>query len=196
MFSGIVETVGRIEAQTDGCLMVFASPTFQFVSSGSSVCVSGVCLTVAEVDVDKNRCSFRVMAETLRKTTLGQKKTGEKVNIEGSLHLGDEVGGHFVYGHVDGVGVVMKTKEEHDARLITIKPPRELLDQIVPQGSVAIDGVSLTVAQTHEDGFMVSLVPYTKEHTTLGTLTVGDRVNIEVDMIAKYVAAQIKNLEP
>lgn len=184
MFSGIVKEIGSIASVDKKHLIVSCSGIVPQVIAGSSVSVSGVCLTATAIL--ENALAFAVMPETLRKTTLGEKRIGDAVNLESSLRLGDEIGGHFVYGHVDGVGTVTNVQKESDAILVTIKLPQELLRCMTPQGSVAIDGVSLTIARLDDDMITVSLVPYTLSQTTLGTLKNGDTVNIECDMLAKY----------
>lgn len=181
MFTGIIEDVGiirRREVVNGQLQLIVESKKIRTVKKGSSVSVDGVCLTVA--GKKGNSVMFDVMKETVRKTTLAQKKKGDRVNIERALKVGDELSGHFVFGHVDGIGQVTEG-------LLTIKPPRELMKYIVPQGSVAIDGVSLTVARVRKESFTVSLVDYTLKHTTLGTLKKGDMVNIEIDMLAKII---------
>jgi riboflavin synthase len=185
MFTGIVREVGRVVSQGGGRLVVSAPQTSGSVAAGSSVCVSGVCLTVAEKS--GHALVFDVMPETMRKTTLGGKHAGDAVNVESSLRAGDELGGHFVYGHADGVGVVTAVEKEGDAVLVTIQPPQEIMKFFAPQGSVAIDGVSLTIARLAEDVIMVSLVPYTLSRTTLEFLKKGDTVNLECDMLARIM---------
>jgi riboflavin synthase len=183
MFTGIIREVGIVKQLHDGKLEI-GNWGENFPSIGSSVSVNGVCLTVAGYGI--GAVIFDVMPETLRKTTIGGKNAGDAVNLESSLRVGDELGGHFVCGHADGVGVVTNVEKEHDAALMTIQPPQELMRFFAPQGSVAVDGVSLTIADTRDDAITVSLVQHTLEHTTLGRVKKGDRVNIECDMLAKY----------
>ena len=149
---------------------------------GDSVAVNGVCLTV--VDAPDGRLAFDVVQETLDRT----KPFGDHVNLEGALRAGEPLGGHYVQGHVDGVGTVRSTGEP-----VWIDVPSELLRYIVEKGSIAVDGVSLTVAAVDEDGFAVALVPHTLEVTTLGTLDAGDSVNLEVDILAKYVERLLRS---
>lgn len=184
MFSGIVQEIGSIAGIDSKQMVISCGILRPQVAEGSSVLVSGVCLTVSRVR--EKELAFDIMPETLRKTTLSELKPGDTVNLESSLRVGDELGGHFVYGHVDGVGDILSSEKERDAMRVTIRPPQELLRFLAPRGSVAIDGVSLTIARMDADSIMVSLVPYTLSHTTLGRLAVGDRVNIECDMLAKY----------
>ena len=185
MFTGIIETIGKIVVFNGAYLMIQTPKDFR-VRLGDSVAVAGVCLTVGKIE--RRQVRFDLMKETLRKTALLGKKTGEVVNLERSLKAGDRIGGHFVYGHVDGVGEVtpLLAKEGLGEVLLQIKPPPALMIYIVPQGAVALDGASLTVARVSKTSFTVSLVPYTLKHTTLGALKPRDKVNIEVDMMAKY----------
>ena len=194
MFSGIVQYIGTVKdiaPKGKGFLFSVHCPKFsRLLAVGSSVLVSGVCLTVSRKN--KDTVIFEVMPETLRKTTLGEKKVGDRVNLEPSLRLGDEVGGHFVYGHVDGVSTVTNIKAEGDSLAVTVSAPQSLMKYIVPHGSVSIDGVSLTVAQLKKKSFAVSLIEYTQKYTTLGSLQVGYRVNVECDMMAKYMFQLMK----
>lgn len=188
MFTGIVESVGIIRGRkvVNGQLqLIVEGKKMRTVKKGSSVSVDGVCLTVAELSGKK--MMFDVMGETVGKTTLAAKKKGDAINIEPSLRIGDEVGGHLMYGHVDGVGQVASYKLQVTEGLLTIKPPLRLMKYIVQQGSVAIDGVSLTIARVGKKDFTVALIDYTLKYTTLGKLKKGDRVNIECDMLAKYI---------
>jgi riboflavin synthase len=153
---------------------------------GDSVCVSGVCLTLASVDA--SALAFDVVAETLRRTTLGELRPGDPVNLEPSLTPTSFLGGHFVQGHVDGVGTVTAVRRDAVDRLLTVRPPSELMRYTVPKGSIAIDGVSLTIAAAGETDFTVALVPTTLERTTLGTVEVGTRVNLETDILARTIA--------
>lgn len=186
MFTGIIKSIGeikKINKKEHGSELAIELNDTANVSVGSSVCVSGVCLTVAKKDGQS--VSFDIMPETLKKTTLGAKKEDNKVNIETTLKVGDELGGHFVYGHVDGVANVKTIINQGDNRLIEFSAVENIMKYIVPQGSIAVDGVSLTVANFTDSAFTVSLIPFTLENTTLGSLSLGDEVNIESDMIAK-----------
>lgn len=197
MFTGIIQSFGvitKIEAKDTGFRFFISNASIaKKVQLGSSVAVSGVCLTVAELHDEK--MVFDVMPETVRKTTLSFKKEGEKVNLEPSLRMGDEVGGHFVFGHVDCTASVRGVEKDGDNWLVTIEAPEVVQMYMTPQGTIAVDGVSLTIARLGEDNFTVSLVEYTWEHTTLSLLQKGDRVNLEADMLAKYVAKSVKNRE-
>jgi len=175
VFTGIVREVGRVES-FDGHRLVVAAQTS--AAEGDSVSVDGVCLTA----VDGSRLAFDVVDETLSRTTLGTLKTGDRVNLEPALRAGDPLGGHMVQGHVDGIGRVREAAE-----VVWVDAPTELLRYCVEKGSITVDGVSLTVAALDEQGFAVALVPHTLEATTLGELEPGDPVNLEVDVLAKYV---------
>jgi riboflavin synthase len=175
MFTGIVREVGRV-ASFDGRRLVVEAETH--AAAGDSVAVDGVCLTA----VDGSQLAFDVVDETLGRTTLGALKAGDRVNLEPALRAGDPMGGHLVQGHVDGLGRVRSIGEP-----VWIDAPVELLRYTVEKGSITVDGVSLTVAALDDQGFAVALVPHTLEATTLGALEPGDPVNLEVDVLAKYV---------
>jgi len=177
MFTGIVREVGTVSA-FDGSRLVVETATEAAV--GDSVAISGVCLTV--VAQENGALAFDVVAETLDRTTLGRLALGARVNVEPSLRAGDPLGGHIVQGHVDGVGTL---RERGD--LTWFDAPPELTRYCVEKGSIAVDGTSLTVAATDDAGFAVALIPHTLEATTLGLLEPGDSVNLEVDVLAKYV---------
>jgi riboflavin synthase len=177
MFTGIVREVGRVAA-FDGSRLIVETGTEADV--GDSVAIAGVCLTVAARR--DGSLAFDVVPETLARTTLGSLSAGAEVNVEPSLRAGDPLGGHIVQGHVDGVGTL---RERGD--LTWFDAPSEIVRYCVEKGSIAVDGTSLTVAATDDEGFAVALVPHTLEATTLGALSPGDRVNLEVDLLAKYV---------
>ena len=189
MFTGIVRERGTLVSVEDAeggvRLGVDAPLTAGAASVGDSISVSGVCLTA--VDVSDGQVAFDVVPETLGRTTLGAATAGTEVNIEPALRAGEPLGGHYVQGHVDGVGSVREVSREGEALRVTFEAPRELLRYCVVKGSVAVDGVSLTIAALDDDAFAVAVVPHTLEVTTLGTLAIGDRVNLEVDVLAKYV---------
>jgi riboflavin synthase len=164
------------------------------IEMGASIMHSGVCLTVVDFGPAETGTWFEVEAvpETLSRTTLGGLEADGKVNLELSLKLGDELGGHLVYGHVDGVGEIAALVEEGQSYRITVRPPEELVRFFATKGSVAVDGVSLTIADAHSDGsFDIAIIPHTWAVTTLGSLQVGSKVNLEVDMLARYVARMI-----
>ena len=185
MFTGIVREVGRVAAVGgNGAavrLDVEAPLTADGVGVGDSVSIGGCCLTA--VAVADGRISFDVVPETLARTSLGRLAAGSRVNVEPSLRVGEPLGGHYVQGHVEAVGVV---RSAEDGRVWLDAPP-ELLRYVVLKGSIAVDGASLTVSGLDDGGFEVALVPHTLEVTTLGSLAAGDPVNLEVDVLAKYV---------
>ena len=178
MFTGIVRDRGRVASCKGGRLVV---ETKLAADVGDSVAVDGVCLTVAERT--DGRLAFDVMPETLARA----KPFGAEVNLETALRVGDPLGGHYVQGHVDGVGRVRSATAEADSRRLTVEAPPEILRYCVEKGSIAVDGVALTIAGLGDDSFEVALVRHTLTATTLGVLTPGDEVNLEVDVLAKYV---------
>lgn len=184
MFTGIIQQSGQVEATGSQLSLTLKKP-LKGVVLGSSVAVNGVCLTVNSIK--KSVYSFDVMQETLKKTTLGLLQKSDSVNIETALKVGDELGGHFVYGHVDGLGKIKKIEKKQNDLLLTVEPPRELLKFCAPQGSITISGVSLTIAKLTKKNFKVSLVPFTVAKTNLGKFKKGDIINIECDMLAKYI---------
>lgn len=198
MFTGLVTDTGTIERVEDRNglrrLRVQSSYPVEQISMGASIMHSGVCLTVVALGERGEGSWFDVEAvpETLAKTNLGRVDVGGKLNLELSLKLGDELGGHFVFGHVDGVGEVTAIQPEGQSQRVTVRPPVDLMKYFATKGSVAIDGVSLTVARANEDGtFEVAIIPHTWQVTTLGNLQVGNMVNLEIDMLARYVARMI-----
>ncbi len=189
MFTGIIEAVGEVKAVRHGpksAALEILSPTLMNgMKLGDSVAVNGVCLTAREIRSDGFAAD--VMAETLRRSSLGELKNGSYVNLERAMQLGCRFGGHIVAGHVDGTGVITGFKREDVAVWVTIKADRKVMRYIIEKGSVALDGVSLTVAEVLPDSFRVSLIPHTAKETTLLDKKVGSRINIENDMIGKYV---------
>ena len=185
MFTGIVEEVGSVASVPARSLVITASKVLKDMQPGGSIAVNGVCLTVT--DFDSKSFSADVMPETLRQTNLGTLRNGDMVNLERPLALGGEVGGHMVQGHVDDTGRVASVMREGEAVLIRFEASPGVMRFIVPKGFIAVDGVSLTVASRDADSFRVSTVDYTHRHTILGSKKVGDMVNLEVDIIAKYV---------
>ena len=185
MFTGIVRELGRVDAvepTDDGVRLRIAAPATASGSAiGDSVAVNGVCLTVTEAS--NGSLAFDAVPETLRRSTLGRLEQGAGVNVEPALRAGDLIGGHFVQGHVDGVGRVRRITDEG----LEIEAARELVRYCIEKGSIAVEGVSLTIASLDEDSFGVVLVPHTREVTTLGRAAEGDEVNLEVDMLAKYI---------
>jgi riboflavin synthase len=185
MFTGIVRELGRVEAFDGSHLRVSAPATAPHVAIGDSVAIAGVCLTVVENGGDT--LAFDAVPETVSRTSLGRLEPGGDVNVEPALRAGDPMGGHVMQGHVDGVGGVRSVDPEGEGRRIWFDVPAEVLRYCVEKGSVAVDGTSLTIAALDDDGFAVALIPHTLEATTLGGLGPGDPVNLEADVLAKYV---------
>jgi riboflavin synthase alpha subunit len=187
MFTGIVRERGRVVfADRNGGglhLRIAAAETAQ-AAPGDSISVSGCCLTVTASDGES--LEFDAVPETIARTTLGSLEPGVEVNLEPALRAGEPLGGHFVQGHVDGRARVSALEHEGDGARLHVQLPRELHRYCVEKGSLAVDGVSLTIAALHDDAVEIALVPFTLEHTTLGTLGPGDDVNVEVDLLAKY----------
>ena len=180
MFTGLVREVGTVVSMDDGRLTIDATLEAEL---GDSIAVNGVCLTV----VGAEPLRFDAVPETLSRSSLGALRAGARVNLEPSLRAGDPLGGHYVQGHVDGVGSVRSVEPEGDGRRIAFDAPPELLRYIVEKGSIAVEGTSLTIAGLDDSGFEVALIPHTLAHTTLGGLEPEDLVNLEVDVLAKYV---------
>ncbi len=186
MFTGIIEEIGRVRAARPARLTLTAKKVLEDTEPGDSIAVNGACLTVTELS--PHSFSVDVMPETLRRTNLGALRSGDGVNLERPLAAGGRFGGHFVQGHVDGVGRLRSVVPENEALLLKFEAPQEIMRYIVQKGFIAVDGVSLTVVECNSTTFSVSLVTYTLENTTLGGRRPGDMVNLEVDIIAKYVA--------
>jgi len=185
MFTGIVEEIGIVKEVSRDHLAFEADKVTEGIGVGDSVAVNGVCLTV--VSLENRGFSVDVMPETLRCTNLGRLHYGDQVHLERALVLGGRLGGHLVLGHVDGTGEILDISSEGTARIVRVSAPTELMPYMVDKGFIAIDGVSLTIVNVEDSSFVVSLVDYTMEHTTLGRKRLGDVVNLEVDIIAKYV---------
>ena len=190
MFTGLVEDVGTIvRAEVAEAARVFAIQPGRIplaeLAVGESISHDGVCLTVTAVGAD----GYTVLAgeETLARTTLGDRGVGSQVNLERSLRAGDRLGGHMVAGHIDGKGQISGRDDRGSNLVLSIRTPPALLRYVIEKGSIAIDGVSLTVNSVDAEGFSVAIIPHTRDHTTLGELALGARVNLEVDPIAKYV---------
>lgn len=193
MFTGIVQTTGRIdrvERRAHGARIVIVCPELQAasLSEGDSVAVSGVCLTA--LDIGRESFAADLSAETLDRTTLGARRPGDAVNLEPALRASDRLGGHLVSGHVDGLGRVRSIEQSNGN--LHLSAPTELMRYIAPKGSITVDGVSLTVNQVGDADFTMAIIPHTRERTTLGELTAGAEVNLEVDLIARYVARLLK----
>lgn len=188
MFTGIIEEVGTVQRVQRGSrsasLTIMASEVLKDVKIGDSIATNGVCLTVTTFDA--HSFTVDVMAETMRASNLELLSSGSRVNLERALRLSDRLGGHIVSGHVDGVGLITKKEKEDNAVWITVKTSRDLLKYMIVKGSITIDGISLTIQKLTDDGFMVSIIPHTNDVTTLLELSVGTKVNLECDVIAKY----------
>lgn len=189
MFTGIIEEIGNISSLnisgTSGSIKVNAFAVLQNTKLGDSIAVNGVCLTVTHLE--NNSFTADVMAETFRRTNLGQLSNGSPVNLERAMAGNGRFGGHIVSGHIDGTGTISKIQEESNATWYYINAPQQILNLVVEKGSIAIDGISLTVAYVDKSTFAVSIIPHTSSQTILSTRKVGDTVNLENDIIGKYV---------
>jgi riboflavin synthase len=188
MFTGLVETLGTVRqliSEGAGRRLIIAADFAGELALGESVAINGTCLTV--VAHDAATCSFQAGPETLVRTNLGELRPGDRVNLERALCLGDRLGGHLVQGHIDGVGRIAERRRDGDWETVWFDCPGELAQQMVSKGSVAVDGVSLTVVDVTETGFSVALIPHTLANTTLGFKKTGATVNLETDLLAKYV---------
>ena len=175
--------MARVMANEDGRLVLERPKVFDYIKIGSSICIAGVCLTI--VDLKKTTMSFDIVPETLKRTTLGEKQAGDLVNLERALKADGRFEGHVVQGHIEDTGAVLKSQIPN-SNLLTIVVPKHLLPFIVEKGSIAIDGVSLTVAQLKGNECTIALIPHTLKVTTLGLLKEGDQVNIETDILGRY----------
>lgn len=192
MFTGIITDIGRIERvepEDDGRRLTIATrlPMAE-IAEGASIATSGICLTA----IDKGEGWYQVQAsgETLARTTIGDWRIGTRVNLERSLRIGDELGGHIVFGHVDAVGEILELAPRGESHHLVVSMPAELAPMVAVKGSIAIDGISFTVNEALADRFAVNAIPYTWPHTALGDKKPGDRLNLEADMLARYVARQ------
>jgi riboflavin synthase len=194
VFTGLVAdlgTIAEVHSTTDGVRLAIESPLAGELSEGDSVAVNGVCLTA--VGLCGDRFGADVMHETLRRSSLAEVQTGTKVNLELPVKADDRLGGHIVQGHVDGVGAISEARDDGFARVVTISADPDLLRYVVEKGSIAVDGVSLTVARVDDHSFDVSLIPETLERTNLGSARPGTPVNLEVDILAKYVEKLVRH---
>jgi riboflavin synthase len=197
MFTGLIADLGRVEAvaaDADGATLRISTALAGELGEGDSIAVSGVCLTATRIDA--GGFEAQAMHETLARSTLGALTSGATVNLELALRADGRLGGHIVQGHVDGVATVAATRQEGFARVLAIDADAALLPYLVEKGSVAVDGVSLTVSALREGGFEVSLIPETLQRTTLGTATASRRVNLEVDILAKHVQRLLQATAP
>lgn len=194
MFTGLVESLAKVSAivpEGPGVRLTIADALVARRSAvGDSIAVNGCCLTV--VSVDDETVSFEAGPETLQRTSLGELQEGDHLNLETSLKMGDELGGHLVTGHIDAVGAVADRQDDEEWSTMWIKVPGDLMRQMASKGSVAVDGVSLTLVDCEDDRFSVALIPHTLQVTTLGSRHVGDKVNLETDVLAKYVQRQLE----
>ena len=195
MFTGIIEGVGMVTSiskSNSGAEVIIRVRLGKFgrgLKKGDSVCINGACLTATKLS--RGEAEFEMVSETIRRTNLGQTKPGEMVNIERSLRVGDRLEGHFVLGHVDGTGVIDYIQKMSSETTIWIKLDEQLTKSLAPKGSIAVDGVSLTLVGVEGDRVSVSIIPHTLKVTTLGMKRRGDRVNIETDILAKYVMTNL-----
>jgi riboflavin synthase len=200
MFSGIVEargTVAELRSEPPGCRLIVREPKIaEAAKVADSISVNGCCLTV--IETSGPTFAFQAGPETLARTNLGELKPGSFVNLERALAVGDRLGGHFVTGHIDGVGTLQSREDHGDWSFFWFELPRRLSRQMASKGSVAVDGVSLTIVDSGPDRFSVALIPYTLAVTTLGPLRAGEKVNLETDVLAKYVERLIeaRNWDP
>ena len=194
MFTGLTEEIGIIESvlksEKSAKITVRCKKVLEDIKLGDSICTNGVCLTV--VSYENQKFSVDVMAETMRRSNLKYLLPGNEVNLERALRIGDRIGGHFVSGHIDGEGTIENFKTEDNAVWVTVSAEASVLKYIIKKGSIAVDGVSLTVADVNEKIFKVSVIPHTKAETTLLRKKIGSRVNLECDMIGKYVEKLFK----
>jgi riboflavin synthase len=193
MFTGLVETMGQVHAlelRTAGVRLVIDAPAIaEGIQIGDSIANNGCCLTV--VQINATLLGFDAGPETLACTNLGQKQVGDNINLERSVCLGDRLGGHLVTGHVDGLGELVKREDDQDWSTFWFKTPPNLSRQMASKGSISVDGISLTLVDVTDAQFSVALIPHTLEVTTFGKLQVGDQVNLETDLLAKYVERQM-----
>ena len=197
MFTGIIEEMGVVKTVTKGMsgtgLTILAKGVLEGLTIGDSMTVNGVCQTV--VGFDPTQFTVDVSPETLKVTTLGMVKAGDPVNLERAMRLSDRLGGHLVSGHVDGVGTVRDRAQDANAIQMTIAAPHEILKLCVLKGSIAVDGISLTINEVTAQGFRVTIIPHTAKVTTLGVKQVGDPVNLETDLIGKFVERLLRERE-
>ncbi len=193
MFTGLVDTMGTVHSlQPEGAgqrLTLETPPFYSIFMLGESIAVNGVCLTV--VESKPGWAAFQLAPETLRKSNLGNLVSGSRVNLERALRMGDPLGGHWVQGHVDGVGALLRREPDGDWEKFVFQMPATLARYLVAKGSITINGVSLTVVEADEDSFSVALIPHTLAITNLGLLKAGNMVNLEVDILAKYVEKMV-----
>jgi riboflavin synthase len=190
MFTGIISDIGEVAARAGGRFTIRCGYAADGIALGASIACDGACLTAVAVEPAGagSRFAVDVSNETLSKTTLDDWQAGRRINLERALKAGDELGGHIVAGHVDGVGRIKEVRSDGESRRFTIEAPPDLARYIASKGSVALDGISLTVNEVEGNAFGINIIPHTLTHTTLGAKKPGDRVNLEVDVFARYVA--------
>lgn len=194
MFTGIITDIGEVAARDGGRFTIRCGYTAESIAIGASIACDGACLTATDVVPSGAGSMFAVDVsnETLSKTTLGEWRPGRRINLERALKAGDELGGHMVSGHVDGVGRIVDVRADGESRRLSVEVPAGLARFIAAKGSVAIDGISLTVNEVSGNNFGINVIPHTLTHTTLGARTPGERVNLEVDLVARYVARLVE----
>jgi len=195
MFTGIIEGLGKIEkfdkntkTRSEARMKINLGKMAQGLRVGDSVAINGVCLTA--INITKGIAEFEMVGETIKKTNLGRLESGDKVNIERSLKVGDRLEGHFVLGHVDGSGTILKINKQPNQIQIWIELPKKLTKYIAEKGSITVDGISLTVVDKIKNKFSVSIIPHTMQVTNLGLKKIGDKVNIETDVLGKYILSE------
>ena len=195
MFTGIVKGMARVTSTSksrrgaETIIRVRLGKLGRGLKKGDSVCINGACLTTTKLS--KGEAEFEMVSETIRRTNLGQTRPGEMVNVERSLRIGDRLEGHFVLGHVDGIGIIEDIEKASSETTIWIKLDKELIKSVVPKGSLTVDGVSLTLVDVKDNRVSVSLIPHTLKVTTLGMKRIGDHVNIETDILGKYIMTNL-----
>ena len=195
MFTGIIEGLGRIEkfdkntkTRSEARMKINLGKMAQGLQVGDSVAINGVCLTA--INITKGIAEFEMVGETIKKTNLGRLESGDKVNIERSLKVGDRLEGHFVLGHVDGSGTILKINKQPNQIQLWIELPKKLTKYVAEKGSITVDGISLTVVDKIKNKFSVSIIPHTMQVTNLGLKKIGDKVNIETDVLGKYILSE------
>ncbi|HEY7085023.1 MAG TPA: riboflavin synthase [Hyphomicrobiaceae bacterium] len=192
MFTGIITDIGELVTRREGCFTIRCGYPAASIAIGASIACDGVCLTATNTEVVRagrgSQFTVDVSNETLARTTLGQWQPGRRINLERALKAGDELGGHIVAGHVDGVGRVAEMRTDGSSLRLMVEVPADLTGYLAPKGSIALDGISLTLNEVIKSSFGVNIVPHTLTHTTLGAKTPGDLVNLEADVLARYVA--------
>ena len=196
MFTGLIEEMGAIKniKRKRGSmeLIISGKEIVKDLKKGDSISINGVCLTITGAPTSVSAFSVEVGPETLKKTNLGKLRSGEKINLERALKIGERLGGHFVTGHIDGVGIIKKKTKEGDTYLLEIEAPTMIMEYIIPKGSLTVDGISLTIVDFSKNRFKVSVIPHTLKVTTLGFKGIGKEVNLEADILGKYVTRIIK----